>query len=327
MRSHKQYPWTSFVTWTCASALVVASQMPAAAQPSPSAPPEAYAPSPSPSPSEPPAAAGAAAPLPSPSAPPAAAGAAAPAPRDTGRRHWTRDDVARIRAELAAQRAADRARRSRPLPRVYGDAGAPWLLGIELTTSFLNDEGFEIFNADRRQTRFGVLGQRDVLTLAPKLIAALELGASFESYEADRLLALEMKSQTLHAGVVLRWDALSVLSPIVHAWGGASLFQLDTRSGGPGSADLDVDDAASGFGALGGGLLLHTPARLFESRRGDFSSFGLGLWVEGGYALRSPIDLDLRTQTSARSIRVVDASLGRLSLSGPYLRFALVVRF
>jgi hypothetical protein len=110
----------------------------------------------------------------------------------------------------------------------------------------------------------------------------------------------------------------------VRAWGGASLFQLDVS--GTNEA-FDSGYATSVFGALGGGFLVHTPPRTFESQSGSLASLQLGLLVEAGYALRSDIDFRLRTQPDPRRIEVIDASLGSLSLSGGYIRFAAVVRF
>jgi len=254
----------------------------------------------------------------------APASARAPAPR--ARRRWSAADVARIRAELAAQRAAKAAARKRRKPRVYGDAGAANMLGFELLGSFRRDVGYEHFERGATSVRLGVFGSRDVLTLAPKLIASLELGVGFEHDSAKRLFdassGAKLDSQTLHGGLTLRWDALSCVSPLLRAWGGASLFQL-TFSGS--ARDFETERTSSRFGALGAGFLFHTPARTFESRGGRFSSFGLGVLIEAGYAWRSPVDFEI-SGAEGRAIRVIGPSLGGLALSGPYLRSAFVVR-
>jgi hypothetical protein len=226
------------------------------------------------------------------------------------------------------QRAGVRAHERSTGPRVYGDAGAPWTIGLDITTAFLNDVGFRHFDGRGVRPRFGVFASHDVATLAHKLILAVEVGAAIESADAPGLLGansqVSLDSQTFHAALDLRWDVLSFLAPQLRASGGVSLFQVDL-------ADQErsylTEQAASGFGALGAGVLLHTPPRAFETHAGGMSSFGMGLLLEGGYALRSPIDVGLHAKASAREIAVVDASLGRLSLSGAYFRSALLVRF
>lgn len=234
---------------------------------------------------------------------------------------------------LAEQRAQMRAARRRvqeraPGPRVYGDAGAALTIGLDITTMFLNDVGFKHFDGRGARPRFGVFASHDVATLARKLILAVELGAAIESADAPGLLGtnsqVSMDSQTFHAALDLRWDVLGFLAPQLRASGGVSLFQIEL-------ADRErsylTQQAASGFGALGAGVLLHTPPRAFETHDGGMSSFGMGLLLEGGYALRSPIDVGLHAKAGTREIAVVDASLGRLSLSGAYFRTALLVRF
>jgi hypothetical protein len=121
----------------------------------------------------------------------------------------------------------------------------------------------------------------------------------------------------------VRWDACTFLAPHLRLAGGASLFELQLD----GNNFQESDSAVSGFGSLGAGFLLHTPARSFETRSGKYASLSFGLLLEGGYALRSPVDFALRTVRDQRAIDVVNARLGRLDLSGPYIRTSLVVRF
>lgn len=249
-----------------------------------------------------------------------------------GYRRWTEAERKRVRRALAEARAQQQAspvpRRAPEGPRVYGDAGAAIALGIEINTIFRDDVGFQHFESGENSTRFGAFASHDVLTLARKLILAVEVGAMFEQTQAPALLGAgshaELDSQSLSAGLDLRWDALAFLSPQLRASGGVSLFQIELSDRGRAFRD---QHPVSGFVTLGAGLLFHTPARTFESRKGDLSSLGLGLLIEGGYALRSAIDVALREETMQRGIPIVDASLGRLNLSGPYIRTAILVRF
>lgn len=232
---------------------------------------------------------------------------------------------------LAEQRAqqARRADRESQRPRVYGDARAPFMIGLDFDVLFRHDVGFHHFDGGETSLRLGGFASYDVLELAPNVHLGVELGAGFEHDTAPGLLGgsggkAELDSQTVHAGVSVRWDALPVLSPFARATGGASFFQLSFDDNTPA---LETSHATSGFGTLGAGVLLHTPPRSFEDRNGNLASFGLGVLIEGGYALRSPVDFALHTPSDPHAITVVDASLGRLTLSAPYVRAAFLIRF
>jgi hypothetical protein len=240
------------------------------------------------------------------------------------RRRWTPEEIARVRDALARQRAAMQAK----VKHVPGDPNAHFTLALEASAISRPDEGWRRFEHGKLSPRFGISVAYDLVPIHEQLTLLVELGAGLENEQSYDMLGLgttsELSSQTLHAGLGLRWDPLSWLSPHVRAWGGASLFQLDISGT---SQAFDTGYATSVFGALGGGFLLHTPPRLFESDTGKLAALQLGLLVEAGYALRSAIDFRLRTQPDARRIEVIDASLGSLSLSGWYLRFAVVMRF
>jgi len=261
-----------------------------------------------------------AAPPPQPEPQPSAAPAAAP----RRFRRWTPEEIARVRAALARQRLALK----NQVKRTPGDAHARFTLALEVSAISRDDEGWRRFDRGTLSPRFGLAVAYDLVPIHKQLTLLVELGAGLENDESHDLLGLgtsaELSSQTLHAGLGLRWDPLRWLSPHIRAWGGASLFQLDIR--GTNQA-FETGHATSVFGALGAGFLLHTPPRLFESDTGKLAAFQLGLLVEAGYALRSQLDFSLRTQPDARRIEVIDASLGRLSLTGWYLRFAFVIRF
>jgi hypothetical protein len=232
-----------------------------------------------------------------------------------------------VRAQERAQRARERRLARESQPRVYGDAGAAFTLGLSLDAIFHDDVGFRRFDGRETSARIGVFAGYDVLTLAPRVVLSGELGVGFENQRGDRRLdgngRMELRTQTFYGALSLRWDATSFLAPQLRASGGASLLDLELALDG----GDERDHAVSGFGALGLGVLLHTPARLFESRSGKLASLKFGVLIEGGYALRSPADFSLRGGGDARGIEVVNARLGRLELSGPYLRGALVVRF
>jgi hypothetical protein len=255
-------------------------------------------------------------------------------------RRWTSSDVARVRMMLEAERVRRgqlRARArdvSRPPPRpaaavVHGDAGAAIGLGLSVDAIFHHDVGFRLFDQSKANSRLGLWASHDLATLRKRWILSGELGFGVEANDGtglfDGSVSAHLRSSTFHGAVSVRWDACSIFAPHVRASGGASAIDLELEmSDGPN----ETDSAVSGFGALGAGFLLHTPARAFENRAGKFASLSLGFMFEAGYALRSPVDFALKSRSATpRSIEIVSAKLGRLDLSGPYLRTSLVARF
>lgn len=267
---------------------------------------------------------------PEPQAQPAQQTQAAPEPQPQAAqqqprfRRWTPEEIARVRAALARQREQVQHRAERK----HGDPRARYTLGFDVTAAYRPDVGFERFEGGHWSPRFGIFVGMDLVRINERLAFFAELGGAIDNDESHNLLgsgsSAELSSQTLQLGLGLRWEALSWLSPQVRLSGGASLFQLDVKGT---NVAFDTGHATSVLGALGAGFIVHTPARAFESDDGKLASFRLGLLVEAGYALRSSVDFDLRTQSDPRRIEVVDAKLGSLSLSGGYLRFAALLRF
>lgn len=211
-------------------------------------------------------------------------------------------------------------------PIVHGDPRARWTLALSLDSLFYTDSGYDLFDGDNVSSRIGAWAGYDLAQLAPRIALAVELGFGAESREQGIWgggLRTELESQTFSAGVSLRYALVSWLDPQLRASAGVTRFAfgLDTN------AERFEDHALSGFGALGAGVLLHTPARLFENKRGHFASVSLGLLIEGGYALRSSIDVNLSRKAGDHAIPVTEAELGELALSGPYVRSSVLVRF
>jgi hypothetical protein len=93
-------------------------------------------------------------------------------------------------------------------------------------------------------------------------------------------------------------------------------------------ADRLLPDATLPFASFGAGLTLRTPTRVFEDRGGRMASLSVGLMVEGGYALRAPLELNLDGPGPGDGdIALSEGSLGELSRSGPYVRTSIVLRY
>jgi hypothetical protein len=259
-----------------------------------------------------------------------------PTHRGVQPRRWTSTDVARVRMLLEAERARRGQLRARareivePLPpAVHGDAGAAIGLGLAVDAIFHHDVGFRLFDQSKANGRLGLWASHDLATLRKRWILSGELGFGVEANDGTGLfdgnVQAHLRSSTFHAAASVRWDACSIFAPHVRASGGASVIGLELETS---DEPNETDSAVSGFGALGAGFLLHTPARAFENRLGKFASLLFGVMFEAGYALRSPVDFALKNRSATpRSIEIVSAKLGRLDLSGPYLRTSLVARF
>jgi hypothetical protein len=200
-------------------------------------------------------------------------------------------------------------------------------IALSLDSLFYNDPGYDLFDDNDVSSRFGLWGSYDVAELAPRTVLAIELGAGFESHEQavwEGQLQSELDSQTFSVGASLRYGLLSWLDPQLRAAGGLSLFAFQLKTDDETGFE---DHAVSGFASLGAGVLLHTPERLFETKQGSYASFEVGFLIEAGYALRSAVEFELDSESSALPIALTQASLGELALAGPYIRSSLLVRF
>jgi len=209
------------------------------------------------------------------------------------------------------------------------EAQARWTLALSVDALWNSDAGYDLFAEDEVATQLGLWVGADLVQLGPQAVLAGELGFATESAEATAIWSGQvdttLRTDTLLAGVSLKIPLLAWLVPQVRVSGGVSLLALELSTSRDGEFE---DHAVSPFAALGAGFLLQTPSRLFENKEGHFASLAIGLLVEGGYALRAPVDLALEKRSAAaQPIAVRDASLGELALSGPYVRTSAVVRF
>jgi hypothetical protein len=244
----------------------------------------------------------------------------------------------RIRAELAQARAERAARESEPEEeRVHGDAGSAFALGVSLEMPWYDDPGFDVFHDDDVTTRPGIWAGYDVLSLQQDLILAAEIGWGIESESESELLGgalhTELDTNTFFAGAQLRWVPIAMLQPYLRLAGGAALVNMELNTTGPeehfteGGGD-PFDSAVSPFGSLGLGVMLRTPTRMFENKRGKYASLSFGLMFEGGYTLAGPVEMKLDGEgPGERDIALVETDLGELDRSGPYARISGVARF
>ena len=207
-------------------------------------------------------------------------------------------------------------------PRRYGDAGAPFALGLGASFIWRDDIGYELFSRSSRSSAFELFASYDVWAPSSAVVFALGAALRSELHEADD--AFHLAHNALQAEATARFMATRWLWPHVRIAAGfmATRFEAEERD-----SDLAFEDRDIGFvGSLGAGLTLRTPARLFETYRGRLASLSLGVLLEGGYTLASAASL-LAKPTASSEIPRDTFAFGELDRGGPYLRVLFVIRF
>ena len=238
--------------------------------------------------------------------------------------------LARAREAHRSAGAGSRAEEREPA-REYGDAGAPFALGLSFDAPWYSDPGYDVYAEDDAAARFGLWVGYDVASLSDDMIAAVELGWGHENEEGEALRVADTRLTTnvLYGGVTVRWVPISWLQPHARLAGGAALVDGELRAadtfheGGDGL----FEDLISPYGSAGLGFTVRTPTRTFESRKGRLASLSFGLMLEGGYTLAAPLELELEGPRPRAPTRPVAApGPGELERSGPYIRVSLVGR-
>jgi hypothetical protein len=242
--------------------------------------------------------------------------------------------VALIGADGTAVRAQSRppqAAQAVSAPRVYGDAGAAFALGLSIETPWYLDGSYDVFADDDVALRLGLWVGYDVASLSDELIAAVELGWGHETDEAHVLgvASSELSAHVVHAGATVRWVPIDWLQPQLRLAAGTAIVDTRLIAGDTfhDGAEGVFEDLIAPFASAGLGVLLRSPTRAFENQRGRHASLSFGLLVEGGYSLAAPVDVELAgPKPSARGIPIAEPALGELDRSGPYIRVSLVGR-
>jgi hypothetical protein len=208
-----------------------------------------------------------------------------------------------------------------PEPRVHGDATSHFALGIGGSSLWHQKHGYRL--SEQKQTSaFELFASYDVWTPAPALTFALGVSLRNESRSID--FDYDLKQNTVQAELMARVRATSWLDPHLRLAVGGVITQFSRKDVAAGVTYEDrVGGVASTFGA---GITLHTPARLFETRRGRLASLSLGVLGEGGYTLSSDAKLAAKPTRDGEVTRAT-FSFGNLDRNAAYLRIAGVLRF
>ncbi|HMJ10943.1 MAG TPA: hypothetical protein VK524_06025 [Polyangiaceae bacterium] len=201
-----------------------------------------------------------------------------------------------------------------------------WQASLNLDVLIRKDSSFDVLSDEDLEPALGAsIGYAFWLTEALSL--APELGYAGSHTEGGVLLGgaieqTELTSYAGYAGVSARYEIWEVFAPHARLAAGVARteFTLDTQVDGT----FEKADWLP-FVTLGLGATVTTPDRLFQSRSGKFESLSVGLTLEGGYWASPALTATLESRSEGR-LTIEQPSLGALSRSGPYLRFALVAR-
>jgi hypothetical protein len=205
--------------------------------------------------------------------------------------------------------------------RRYGNAGAAFTLGIGGAIRFRSDSGYRQLHASKHQNELDVFASYDVFQPVKRIVLAAGVSYRHASFGNDSEVSIA--TDAVQADLIARYTLARFLFPQIRAGVGAQLSRVRLEDG----AVFHARDRSAGVGgSIGGGLLLQTPRRLFETRRGRLGSLVIGLLVEGGYVFAGAANyrLKVKSDSDLNSTRI---ALGKLELGGPYLRIAGVVRF
>jgi hypothetical protein len=244
---------------------------------------------------------GAVAPPPSaPAAPQAPAVAAAPSP--------------------AAPPAARAPVVEQPSPRQDPEA-YPLAVMLNYEPQWNLDPGYDLFDSDNVSHYWGLGLSYDLLEIQPKTALVAELGWSAAAEEQTDLYggavsSTELSSNRFIVALSAHYRIWSVFGPHVRLSGG--LHQWTASLDGEDDGEQFEDSGVQGFVRLGAGVSA-------EYTLG--SRLAAGLLAEGGYTAAKAASIGLYPADDTDGIATRTAELGKLSLSGPYLRVAGLARF
>ena len=196
-------------------------------------------------------------------------------------------------------------------------------LYLSLEAHWNTDPGYRLVSKSDVGARAGLGASVDLLEVAPQTALVVELGWRSQKNQLDggyggSISRSEFGADDLLAAASLHYRPLSWFGAHGRLQLGASYTRLRLTEDATGTSFEDT--AWVPFGGMGAGLD-------FEANLGRRLS--LGFITEGGYigALAAEYELAADDSSSGTPIVVREATLGKLSRSGAYLRFAGQIRF
>jgi hypothetical protein len=206
-------------------------------------------------------------------------------------------------------------------PRVYGNAGAPFALGVGGSLLW-RDEDYQRFGSDTPRGGFDAFASYDVWS--PARVFVLAAGLAFRHDERPRTELATMVDNLLSAELTGRFRATSWLWPHVRAGVGFATTRVSLHDS---AAQLKFEDQHAGAaGTFGAGFTLRTPTRALETEGGRLASLSLGLMFEGGYTVAADAKL-APEPTHGGDLRRASPASFSAERSAAFFRVLGVVRF
>ncbi|MBN1607086.1 MAG: hypothetical protein JW940_10670 [Polyangiaceae bacterium] len=254
---------------------------------------------------------GASAPASPEAAPAAAAPTGSPAPDNTAT------------AAPAAANASEPATRSEFVPPAPWPAPAefPFAVYLVIEPQWNTDAGYDLFDDDDVGTEVGLGASYDAVELLPDVALVAELAWGMTSQDEGQLFggaftATDLELHRFSAAVGAHYRVLPWVGPHARIAGGLSL--LSASFDGSLNDEQFEDSRVSPFLRLGAGV---------SGEHSLGTHIAAGVLFEGGYTLAKGVALKLEPRGDNDGIATDYAHLGKLSLSGAYLRIAALLRF
>jgi hypothetical protein len=209
-----------------------------------------------------------------------------------------------------------------PEKRSYGDAGAPFSLGVGGVLIWRN-EAHERFGNQKTNGGLDLFASYDLWAPARSTFV-VSGGASYRRDRRQRTELADLTDHLLTAELTGRMRATSWLWPHVRAGVGVAITHVSVKDA---LADLKFSDRDTHVaGSFAAGFTLRTPTRALEDHRGRRASLSLGVMFEGGYTLAP--DASLRPEPEERGdIRRSSPGGFKAETRGAFLRILGLIRF
>jgi hypothetical protein len=190
----------------------------------------------------------------------------------------------------------------------------PLALFIDVSPVWQTSRGYDLFADNDLSTRYGVTAEVDLIEFGRQTILSVDANG-FGETASDNVLSGQLKTEysawSSELGFRLRKEFWQVFSVHAIAMGGTSRITTKFDDGVATSCWVPV-------GHLGGGVSASLPGPMVIRP---------GLLLEGGYFVSGSADLKLKQDAGNGTLRQMEATLGDLSRSGPYVRVSVFARF
>lgn len=193
----------------------------------------------------------------------------------------------------------------------------PFAVLVAYTPQWNTHSGYDLFDDDNVGQFWGLGATYDLMEVADSTALVVELGWATKSEDfSSALTTTAMTTHEFSAAVSAHYRMLPMVGP--HLRLAAGLWRWNAKLEGDSLGEDFDDKGTEPFVRIGAGVSAeHTLGVRLAA----------GLLAEGGFTLARGAQMELYPVDPGEAITTRTASLGTLGLSGPYLRFAGLMRF